>query len=403
MFQKSILVLNCGSSSIKFSIIEHHSSRKLLYGSIESIGLQNSSVTWKIYNLCEKRKIFKNIITHEIGFKFLFHSILSQEQEISNTIIGIGHRIVHGGDKITSSVLLNEVNIKYVKDAICFAPLHNPLNLLGVMFAKQFFSHLSDYNVGVFDTVFHQTLQKEKYLYAIPYQFYSKNKIRRYGAHGISHQFVRDQSSKILNIPICNLNMISCHLGNGASITAIRNGVSVDTSMGLTPLEGLVMGTRSGDIDPAIIFFMYHNLNLKISDIENILIKKSGLLGLNGETSDFQKITDSYATNKQSKLSIDIFCHRLAKYISGYSSLMNGKLDALAFTGGIGENSSLMRKITIDKLSLLGFFIDYVKNDTIYKKKQYFIHTKESIPILVIFAQEEESIAKETFSVIHNI
>ncbi|CAL4319950.1 Acetate kinase [Buchnera aphidicola (Thelaxes suberi)] len=400
--QKLILVLNCGSSSIKFSIIDTVKYSKILSGIIDAIGLHHTKAVWKIHNyMSDCVYSFNKIITHLEGLDFLFQEILFKYKEITSNIIGIGHRIVHGGNKITTAVFLNKKNIKYIEEASCFAPTHNPINLLGVSFCKKNFPSLSKYNVGVFDTVFHQTLPAESFLYGIPYKFFYKNHIRRYGAHGISHQYICNKVAQILNIPKNNLNIISCHLGNGCSIAAIKDGLSVDTSMGLTPLEGLIMGNRSGDIDPAIIFFMYKNLKLDIKSIEDILINKSGLLGLNEITSDFREITYNYYKNVKFKLSFDVFCHRLAKYIAGYSTLMDGKLDAITFTGGIGENSSLMRLITITKLSLLGVFIDQKKNINVKSNRINFIHLENSIPIIVIPSKEEIEIAKETMHVIN--
>lgn len=254
----------------------------------------------------------------------------------------------------------------------------------------------------MFDTAFHSTIPKKSYLYAIPYTFYKKYGIRRYGAHGISHSYVMHCSSEFLKIPVPKLNIITCHLGNGASVAAIRNGICVDTSMGLTPLEGLVMGTRSGDIDPAIIFFMYNKLKMNMKDIENVLIKKSGLLGLSEFSSDLRDLEDKYPYNSKVKLSIDVFCHRLSKYISSYSSLMEGRLDALVFTGGIGENSCLIRTITISYLSLLNCKINEELNMLTKFGKKGLISSNDSISILVIPTNEELVIAKEAESLISN-
>ncbi|XAJ84034.1 acetate/propionate family kinase [Buchnera aphidicola (Kurisakia onigurumii)] len=401
MLKDSILVLNCGSSSIKFSIFQCHTNKKFLSGIIESIGSNESNAKWITNNKKKYCKYFKKNNSYKSLLKFLFRKIIFKETKISKSLIGIGHRIVHGGTKIKKAIFLNKKNIHYINKISHFAPLHNPINLLGINISIQELPNLSNFNIGVFDTSFHQTIQKESYLYAIPYKMYSLYNIRRYGAHGISHKYIVSKSSEILNKSIKKLNIISCHLGNGASVTAIVNGISIDTSMGLTPLEGLVMGTRSGDIDPSIIFFMFNKLKMNIKEIENTLINKSGLLGINEKESDCRKIINAYSEDKKFELSINIFCRRLAKYISSYMCLMKEKLDGLIFTGGIGENSCLIRSNTVFRLLNLGFKLDDKKNKNLKKKINYFINAKNSIPILVIKTEEELEIARETWSLIY--
>ncbi|QNS01900.1 MAG: acetate kinase [Buchnera aphidicola (Pentalonia nigronervosa)] len=396
-----ILVLNCGSSSIKFAILNSKKEKKYLFGIVEQLFLSKTYVTWT----CLGKKHKKNIgsyVCHKQALNFVFEIILSTRQDILKNLIGIGHRVVHGGLKIKKSVLVNDNIIKYIKDACCFAPLHNPVNLIGIQESIRQYPCLSKKNVAVFDTTFYQNMPKTAFLYAIPYRFYKDYNIRRYGAHGISHDYVSRKCAVILNKKIRHLNIITCHLGNGASISAIRNGLCVDTSMGLTPLEGLVMGTRSGDIDPAVIFFMNKQLNINITQIEEILTKKSGLLGLSGISSDFRYFEKHYFLDKKAKMSVDVFCYRLAKYIGSYSILMDNDLDALVFTGGIGENVPLVRTIVMSKLSLLNFNICETRNKSINFGLSGLITTDNSRPAFVISTDEELSIAQETLNIINN-
>ncbi|XBC45151.1 MAG: acetate/propionate family kinase [Buchnera aphidicola (Schlechtendalia chinensis)] len=265
------------------------------------------------------------------------------------------------------------------------------------------FSSFKKKNVAVFDTAFHSTIPKTSFIYAIPYTFYNNYGIRKYGAHGISYSYVTNKASKMLNIAVKKLNIIVCHLGNGSSVAAVRNGVCVDTSMGLTPLEGLVMGTRCGDLDPAIVFFMYNKLKMSMKDIENILMKKSGLIGINEISSNFRNLEKNYHSNAKIKLSIDIFCYRLSKYISSYMPIMGNKLNGIVFTGGIGENSCLVRTITVSRLSFLNFEISERLNLSIKFLKKGFINVKNSKSILVIPTNEELMIAKETALLVQNI
>ncbi|XBC42443.1 MAG: acetate kinase [Buchnera aphidicola (Meitanaphis elongallis)] len=401
MPNRLVLTLNCGSSSLKFSVVNTNKDRIILSGLVDFLSSHKTNFLWKL-NTKKYSYQFNKKMEYEKIIKFVADSILKRNLTIFNNISCIGHRVVHGGSKMNKSVIVNKTIIKYIKDVSCFAPLHNPMNLLGIMVALNIFPHLKKKNVAVFDTAFHSVMPEVSYLYAIPYSFYKNYGIRRYGAHGISHFYVMCRASKILKIPVKKLNIITCHLGNGASIAAIRNGVCVDTSMGLTPLEGLVMGTRSGDIDPAIIFFMYKKLKMSIKDIENTLIKKSGLLGLNEFSSDLRNLEERYEFDRKVKLSIDIFCHRLSKYISAYTVLMQGRLDAIVFTGGIGENSCLIRTITISNLSLLNCNIDKKLNLLTRLGREGSINKRNSVSILVIPTDEEAVIAKEAMSLTSN-
>ncbi|WP_343188329.1 acetate/propionate family kinase [Buchnera aphidicola (Ceratoglyphina bambusae)] len=394
-----ILVLNCGSSSVKFSIIDPINEKKFLEGEVSSLNLPISYIKCitKHKNFYEKKN-YK--MSHKDAINFIIKKILLKyNKKLFSSVIGIGHRVVNGGDKFKKSVIINNSVLKHLEELISLAPIHNPLNLIGIKQILKYFPNLYKKNVAVFDTSFHSSLPKRAYLYAIPNKFFYKHKIRKYGAHGISCTYILKKFSKITKKKLSELNVIICHLGSGSSVSVIKNGFCIDTSMGFTPLEGLVMGTRSGDIDPSIIFYMNEELKLEIKQIKEILNNKSGIIGLNEKSSDFRYSEKKYFISKRSKISIDIFCYRLVKYISSYFFLINKNIDALIFTGGIGENSKLMREITISKLNSLNFFVDKNKND-IYCKDFSFINKENSIPILVIKTNEEIIIAKDTFDLI---
>ncbi|MGL6163910.1 MAG: acetate kinase, partial [Aeromonas veronii] len=280
------------------------------------------------------------------------------------------------------------------------APLHNPAHLIGIREARRVFPALADKNVAVFDTAFHQTMPEEAFLYALPYKLYKENGIRRYGAHGTSHYYISLEAAKQLNKPVEELNIINCHLGNGGSVCAIKNGKSVDTSMGLTPLEGLVMGTRSGDLDPAIIFFLHDKLGMSVADINTMLTKESGLQGLTEVTSDCRFVEDNYDSKEEAKRAMDVYCYRLAKYIGAYAAAMDGRLDAVVFTGGIGENSAPIREITLNKLGLLGFDVDHDANLKARFGKGGEITKAGSTKALVIPTNEEWVIAHDALELV---
>ncbi|MFI4853172.1 MAG: acetate kinase [Candidatus Makana argininalis] len=391
---KLILVLNCGSSSIKFSVINVINNFKYISGYAECLNIRKSILIYNYKNNCDKISLGDNC-NHKKAILFIVNNILKTKKDILNNIIGIGHRIVHGGEKFSNSVLINKDVIKGIKNSIPFAPLHNPSHLIGIYESLKSFPNLSNKNVAVFDTSFHHTIPEESYLYPIPYFLYKNYKIRRYGAHGTSNLYIILEVKKILKKKK-NINLIICHLGNGSSISAIRNGKCVDTSMGMTPLEGLVMGTRSGDIDPSIIFYLKETLGFSNNYINEILTKKSGLLGLTEYSSDFRFIEKYYFLKKNARRAMNVYCHRLAKYIGSYSSLMNGRLDALIFTGGIGENSYLVRKLTLNRLNLLGFNIDNIINKKICFGQQGIITKKNSLKSIVIPTKEDLVIAHNT-------
>ncbi|AEW44640.1 acetate kinase [Serratia symbiotica str. 'Cinara cedri'] len=396
MSSKLVLVLNCGSSSLKFAIINAANGKKCLSGLAECFYLSEARIKWEIDGNAYQTNLGANA-SHSEALNFIVNNILAQKSSLAAQLTAIGHRVVHGGERFTTSVIINNDVLQGIKDSIQFAPLHNPAHLIGITEAFKYFPKLIDKNVAVFDTAFHQTMPEESYLYALPYSLYRDYGIRRYGAHGTSHFYVTQESAKILNKPVEKVNLITCHLGSGGSVTAVRNGRCVDTSMGLTPLEGLVMGTRSGDIDPAIIFHLHETLGMNINQINKMLTKESGLLGLTGVTSDCRYVEDNYNNKASAKRAMDVFCHRLAKYIGAYSALMEGRLDSVIFTGGIGENSSTVRKLTLDKLSLLGFDIDHERNITTRFGKSGVITKDSSRLAMVISTNEERVIANDAF------
>ncbi len=396
MSSKLVLVLNCGSSSLKFAIIDVTSSKEYLSGVAECFYLPEARIKWKMEDNVYKTFLSDNA-SHSDALDFIVNNILIQKPHMAAQLTSIGHRIVHGGERFTTSAIINDDVLQGIKESIPFAPLHNPAHLIGIAEAFKSFPHLIQKNVAVFDTAFHQTMPEASYLYALPYSLYRDYGIRRYGAHGTSHFYVTQEAAKILNKSIEEVNVISCHLGNGSSVAAVRNGKCVDTSMGLTPLEGLVMGTRSGDIDPAIIFYLHETLDMSINQINKMLTKDSGLLGLTGITSDCRYIEEKYDSQAHAKRAMDIFCHRLSKYISAYSALMDGRLDALIFTGGIGENSSKVRQFTLEKLSLLGFYVDHQLNIEARFGQSGAISRDRSRLVLVIPTNEELIIAQDTF------
>lgn len=390
---KLVLVLNCGSSSLKFAIVDAESGDELLNGLSECLGLPEARIKWKLDGKHEAQ--LGNGAAHAEALKFIVDTILASKPELGEGVAAVGHRIVHGGEKFTSSVLINDDVMKEIKDCISLAPLHNPAGIAGIEAAKAAFPNLN--HVAVFDTAFHQTMPEEAYLYAIPYNLYTENSIRRYGMHGTSHLFITREVASIMNKPVEEVNIINCHLGNGASVCAIKNGQSVDTSMGLTPLEGLVMGTRCGDIDPAIIFHMHDALGYSVDQINTILTKESGLQGLTQVTSDCRFVEDNYQEKPEAKRAMDVFCHRLAKYIAGYTATLDGRLDAIVFTGGIGENSGPIREQVLNRLGIFGIELDNEKNLAARFGGEGVITSDNSrVPAMVISTNEELVIAEDT-------
>ena len=397
--KKLILVLNCGSSSIKFSVIDPVAEQIFASGVIEEIASKRTKLKFKLGSANN----YQTEDLPELEYSAALNKIiwlLSNQPDLLDKVVAVGHRVVHGGEKFTSSVIINQEVLQSIADCISLAPLHNPAHLLGIKTILEALPKIKQ--VAVFDTAFHQTLPEHSYLYALPYQLYRQHKIRRYGAHGTSHRFVANQASLLLEKPLTECSLITAHLGNGCSVAAILNGKSVDTSMGLTPLEGLIMGTRSGDIDPDICTYLANNLKYDTTEISNLLNKQSGLLGISEATSDMRTIEElSSQGNKSATLALEMFCYRLAKYIAAYLVPL-GKLDALVFTGGIGENSPLVRAKTITSLKFLGLVLDPEHNETKGKYNHQVITKSLSPMAMVIPTNEELMIAKDTLELTLN-
>ncbi|ELL4667039.1 acetate kinase [Vibrio fluvialis] len=390
---KLVLVLNCGSSSLKFAIVDAQNGDEFLSGLAECLHLPEARIKWKLDGKHEAQ--LGEGAAHDEALTFIVETILASKPELAEQLKAIGHRVVHGGEQFTQSALIDETVLKGIEDAASFAPLHNPAHIVGIKAAQKAFPALQ--NVAVFDTAFHQTMPEEAYLYALPYKLYKEHGIRRYGAHGTSHLFIAREAAERMGKPANELNIINCHLGNGASVCAIKNGQSVDTSMGLTPLEGLVMGTRCGDIDPAIIFHLHDTLGYSVDDVNKMLTKESGLLGLTEVTSDCRFVEDNYGAKEEATRAMDVFCHRLAKYVAGYTASMDGRLDAIVFTGGIGENSAPIREMVLNRLAIFGIEVDGDANLKARFGGEGVITTANSrIPAMVISTNEELVIAEDT-------
>ncbi len=397
MSNKFVLVLNCGSSSLKFAVMDALTGEEQVSGLAECFGLEDSRIKWK-YN-GEKREVALGAYTaHREAVEFIVKEILGPLPELAAQILAVGHRIVHGGEKFTRSVIIDDSVIDGIEECASLAPLHNPAHLIGIRAAIASFPNLPQ--VAVFDTAFHQTMPAHAYIYALPYKLYREHSIRRYGMHGTSHLFVSREAAKVLNKPVEDTAIICAHLGNGASVTAVKGGKSVDTSMGLTPLEGLVMGTRCGDLDPSIIYHLVHQLGYTIDEVNNMLNKQSGLLGISELTNDCRGIEDGYAEgHKGCTLALEIFCYRLAKYIASYTVPL-GKLDAVVFTGGIGENSALVREKVLDHLKIFNFNVDEQRNLAARFGHEGIITSDDSTVAMVIPTNEEWVIAEDALRLI---
>lgn len=398
MSNKLVLVLNCGSSSLKFAVIDAQTGDDQISGLAECFGLEDSRIKWKIND--EKQEAALGAFTaHHEAVEFIVNKILAGQPELAAQIQAVGHRIVHGGEKFTRSVIIDDSVIKGIEDCASLAPLHNPAHLIGIRAAMASFPKLPQ--VAVFDTAFHQSMPDRAYVYALPYKLYREHGIRRYGMHGTSHLFVSREAAKMLNKPLAETNVICAHLGNGASVTAVKGGKSVDTSMGLTPLEGLVMGTRCGDIDPSIIYHLVHQLGYTLEEVNNLMNKQSGLLGISELTNDCRGIEEGYADgHKGATLALEIFCYRLAKYIASYTVPL-GRLDAVVFTGGIGENSDLIREKVLNLLEIFNFHVDSERNKAARFGKKGIITQDNSTVAMVIPTNEEWVIAEDSIKLIN--
>lgn len=395
----NVLVINCGSSSLKFQLINSETEAVLAKGLCERIGIDGRLT----YQPTGGENEVNNLAmpTHTEAIQFVIDALTNEKTGVVKSLdeIGaVGHRLVHGGEKFASSVVITEEVKKAVEECNDLAPLHNPANLIGVNACEKLMPNTP--MVAVFDTAFHQTMPAKAYMYGLPYEYYEKYKVRRYGFHGTSHSFVSKRAAEIVGVPYDQTKTIVCHLGNGASVSAVLNGKSIDTSMGLTPLEGLVMGTRSGDIDPAILEFIAKKENLDIAGLMNMLNKKSGVFGLsNGVSSDFRDLTAAAEEGqKPAQIALEVFAYRVAKYIGAYTAAMNG-VDNIVFTAGIGENVVQVREDVCSYLGFLGIELDKEANNK--RGEEVIISTPESkVKVLVVPTNEELAIARETVALI---
>ena len=396
----NVLVINCGSSSLKFQLINAKSEEVLAKGICERIGI-DGRLTYQPAG-GEKEISEKAMPTHTEAIQFVIDALTNEKTGVVKSLseIGaVGHRIVHGGEKFASSVVITEEVKKAVEECNDLAPLHNPANLIGVEACEKLMPGTP--MVAVFDTAFHQTMPEKAYMYGLPYEYYEKYKVRRYGFHGTSHSYVSKKAAEVMGKAYDEVKTIVCHLGNGASVSAVLNGKSVDTSMGLTPLEGLVMGTRSGDIDPAIMEFIAQKENLDIEGIMNVLNKKSGVFGLSGEiSSDFRDLTGAMAEgDKKAKIALEVFAYRVAKYIGAYAAAMNG-VDDIVFTAGIGENVSYVREQVCSYLGYLGVELDPDANEKFRGEQGEITKPGCKVRVFVIPTNEELAIARETLALV---
>ena len=395
----NVLVINCGSSSLKYQLINSDTEQVLAKGLCERLGIDGRLVYQKAG--CDKEITEAPMPTHKEAIQMVLDALVNEKTGAIASLAevnAVGHRIVHGGEKFASSAVITDEMMAAVAECNDLAPLHNPANLIGINACKELMPNVP--MVGVFDTAFHQTMPAKAYLYGLPYEYYEKYKVRRYGFHGTSHSFVSKHTAEFLGMDLDNSKIIVCHLGNGASISAVKDGKCVDTSMGLTPLEGLVMGTRSGDIDPAIMEFLAKKENLDIAGVMNVLNKKSGVFGLSKElSSDFRDLEEGMNNgNEYAANALEVFCYRVAKYVGSYVAALNG-VDAIAFTAGIGENAGIVREKVCAYLGYLGIKLDAEANSK--RGEDILISTPDSkVKVAVIPTNEELAICRETVALV---
>lgn len=394
-----ILVINAGSSSIKYQLFDMSDESVLASGRVERIGMDSSIVTHEPTGKDEVVEV-KEILDHVAGVKSVIEMLTHEQHGVVKTmseIDAVGHRIVHGGETFkNSAVVTNEVKSE-IRRLFELAPLHNPAHMMGILAVE---ANLPDVpQVVVFDTAFHQTMPKSSYLYAIPKTLYKKHKVRRYGFHGTSHAYVSETAAKSLGKELSSLKMVTCHIGNGGSLTAILDGKSFDTSMGMTPLEGLMMGTRSGDLDPAIVPYVMNKEELTLNEVNSMLNKHSGLLAVSGLSSDMREITDAMETNENAKLAFDMYVYRVKKYIGSYAAAMNG-LDVMVFTAGVGENSVVLRQAVCEGLTFLGIELDPELNKVRSKEPRVISTANSKVTVMVVPTNEELVIARDTYRLV---
>lgn len=390
-----VLVINCGSSSLKYQLIDMETENSLAQGLVERIGIEGSVLTQKVEGK-DKYIVKTPMKNHKEAIEIVLKALVDDEHGVIKSmdeITAVGHRVVHGGEKYASSVLITEEVKKSIEECYKLAPLHNPPNMIGIEACEELMPNTP--MVAVFDTAFHQTMPKEAFLYALPYELYSENGIRKYGFHGTSHMYVSNKVAEVMGKDIKDLKIVTCHLGNGASLCAVKNGVSIDTTMGFTPLDGIVMGTRSGSIDPAIVLYLINELKYSAEDVNTLLNKKSGVLGISGVSSDFRDIEDAAAKgDERAILALDIYHYRIRAQIGAYAAAMGG-VDAIVFTAGVGENGPETREACLEGLEFLGVKVDKEKNNVRGKVRE--ISTEDStVKAFVIPTNEELVIARDT-------
>ena len=395
-----ILVINCGSSSLKYQLIDMETEELMVKGLVERIGIEGSRIKHETIGK-EKKTIETPMQDHKRALELVMESLTNEEYgtiKSLDEIDAVGHRVVHGGEDFAQSVVIDEKVLKGIEDNVEIAPLHNPPNIMGIKACQRLLPNVKQ--VAVFDTAFHQTMPAESYIYALPYEYYEKYKIRRFGFHGTSHRYITKRAAEMLGKDLNEVNLITCHLGNGSSICAVKNGKSIDTSMGFTPLEGLAMGTRCGDLDPAILPFIMEKENLSAEELNTLMNKKSGVLGISGVSSDFRDIeTARDEGNKRAKLALDIFEKRVRGYIGSYMTELD-HVDAIVFTAGVGENSVEMRESIVNGLKSLGIKIDAERNN-VRGEDKLISADDSSIKIFVIPTNEELMIAKDTLELVN--
>jgi len=396
-----VLVINCGSSSLKYQLINMENEEALAQGLVERIGIEGSVLTQKVEGR-EKYIIKQPMNDHKDAIKLVLEALVDKTNGViadMTEIAAVGHRVVHGGEKYAASVLVDETVIKELEECAKLAPLHNPPNIIGINACKELMPTTP--MVVVFDTAFHQTMPKHAYIYPLPYELYTKYGIRKYGFHGTSHKYVSAKAAEMMGKDIKDLKIITCHLGNGASIAAIKDGKSIETSMGFTPLEGIAMGTRCGSIDPAIIAFLSKEADMSVEEVNNILNKKSGVLGISGVSSDFRDIENEAPTNERAQLALDIFHYKVKKFVGSYAAVMGG-VDCIVFTAGLGENSPETREAVCEGLEFLGCTLDKAENKVRGKAKE--LNTPDSkTKIFVIPTNEELVIARDTKEIVDSL
>ncbi|HEK9103061.1 acetate kinase [Bacillus pfraonensis] len=386
-----IIAINAGSSSLKFQLFEMPSETVLTKGLVERIGLEDSIFTITVNG--EKQKEITNIPDHAVAVNMLLNKLTENGIVKSlDEISGIGHRVVHGGEKFADSVLITDQVLADIEDLSDLAPLHNPANIVGIKAFQEVLPNVPA--VAVFDTAFHQTMPESAYLYSLPYEYYEKYGIRKYGFHGTSHKYVTERAAELLGRPLESLRLLSCHLGNGASIAAVEGGKSIDTSMGFTPLAGVTMGTRSGNIDPALIPFIMEKTGQNVEEVVNVLNKKSGMLGLTGYSSDLRDIiAKEEEGDERAKVALDVFVSRIHKYIGSYAARMKG-VDAIIFTAGIGENSAIVRERVLEGLEFMGVYFD-AKRNNVFGEEAFISFPHSPVKIIIIPTDEEVMIARD--------